>query len=89
MDSILVIEAIGYFGVIFLQSVWYLRGELTEQRFALFQIASLALIMITKVIGYSKPEYPFGLLAGSIGTVIFALIGYPILRWVYRQMFPR
>ena len=88
MGQILVIEVIGYFGVILLQIVWGIRGMLTEQRFALFQTASLTLIAITAVLYYSSPDYPFGLLAGSIGTIVFALIGYPILRWVYRQASP-
>ncbi len=88
MKQILIIEVIGYFGVILLQSIWASRGELTEQRFALFQVASLSLIMITVVLFSSSPEYPFGLLAGSIGVILFSIIGYPILRWVYRQVFP-
>ncbi len=87
MGQILVIEVIGYFGIILLQIFWGIHGMLTEQRFALFQTASLTLIAITAVVHYSTPNYPFGLLAGSIGTIIFALIGYPILRWVYRQLF--
>ncbi len=88
MTPILIIEVIGYFGILALQGFWYARGELTEQRFALFQVASLSLIMITSVIFSSSPEYPFGLLAGSIGTIVFAVIGYPIARWIYRQVFP-
>lgn len=88
MNQLLILEVICYFGVILLQIFWGIRGVLTEQRFALFQVASLSLIMITVVIFSSSPEYPFGLLAGSIGTIIFALIGYPIAQWVYRQVFP-
>lgn len=88
MQQLLVIEMIGYFGILFLQLVWYSRGELTEQRFAIFQVASLSLIMITVVLFSSSPEYPFGLLAGSLGTILFTVIGYPIARWVYRQVFP-
>ncbi len=89
MSLILIIEVIGYFGVILLQIIWGIRGVLTEQRFALFQVASLTLIAITAVLYYSSPEYPFGLLAGSIGTILFAIIGYPIARWIYKQMMQR
>jgi hypothetical protein len=87
MRLLLVIEVIGYFGVLLLQIIWGIRGILTEQRFALLQVASLTLIMITVVLLSFSPEYPFGLLAGSIGTVIFGIIGYPIARWLYRQIF--
>ena len=89
MRAILIVEVIGYFGIILLQIIWGIRGLLTEQRFALFQVASLSLIMITVVLSSYLPEYPFGLVAGSIGTVLFSVIGYPIARWIYRQMFPR
>ena len=81
----LIIEIVSYFGLLGLQSFLAVRGLLTEQRFALFQVASLALIAITAVLYYSSPEYPFGLIAGGIGTTIFAIIGYPIARWIYRQ----
>jgi hypothetical protein len=86
MKQLLIIEVIGYFGIILLQSVWAARGELTEQRFALFQVASLTLIIITVVLfSYSSP---LGFLMGSIATTIFAILGYPIARWIYRQVFP-
>ncbi len=91
MSQLLVIEVIGYFGVILLQIFWGIRGMLTEQRFALFQVAPLTLIMITAGLDayLSSPHpYPFGLLALSIGTIVFAIIGYPIARWIYRQVFP-
>jgi hypothetical protein len=84
MRLLLIIEIIGYFGVILLQILWGVRRELTEQRFALFQVASLSLLMITAVLYYSLPEYPFGLLTGSMATIVFTIIGYPIARWVYR-----
>jgi hypothetical protein len=89
MRLILIIEVIGYFGVILLQIFWGIRGVLTEQRFALFQVASLSLIMITAGLdAYLSSPYPFGLVAGTIGTIVFAIIGYPIARWIYRHGFP-
>jgi hypothetical protein len=88
MRLVLISVIIGYFGVILLQIIWGIRGALTERRFALFQVAPLSLLMITAVLYYSSPEYPFGLVAGSIGTILFSIIGYPIARWVYRQIFP-
>lgn len=90
MTPILIIEVICYFGILALQGFWYARGELTEQRFALFQVAPLTLIMITAGLDAylsSSHSYPFGLLAFSIGTIIFAIIGYPLARWIYRQLF--
>ncbi|MEW6402319.1 MAG: hypothetical protein AB1649_11000 [Chloroflexota bacterium] len=91
MSPILIIEVAGYFGILALQGFWHARGELTEQRFAIFQIAPLTIIIMTAGLDayLSSPQpYPFGLLAMSIGTIIFAVIGYPIARWVYRQIFP-
>jgi hypothetical protein len=89
MKQVLMIEVIGYFGIILLQSIWAARGELTEQRFAIFQVAALSLIMITVVLLTSSPEYPFGLFAGIFAAIAFGLIGYSLLRWVYRQVSPR
>jgi hypothetical protein len=89
MKEILIVEVIGYFGVILLQIIWFVRGELTEQRFALFQVATLTLIMITAGLdAYLSSRYTFGLVMVSIGTIVFAFVGYPIARWIYRQVFP-
>jgi|WetSurMetagenome_2_1015567.scaffolds.fasta_scaffold1304010_1 hypothetical protein len=88
MKQILMIEVIGYLGIILLQAIWAVRGELTEQRFAIFQVAALSLLMITVVLFSSTPEYPFGLFAGIFATFLFCVIGYPILRWVFRQVSP-
>ncbi len=91
MKFLIIIEVLSYFGLLFLQVFWGIRGILTEQRFALFQIAFLSLILITVGMDayFSSPHpYPFGLLVGSVSTIIFASIGYPLARWVYRQIFP-
>jgi hypothetical protein len=91
MGQILIVEVIGYFGILALQVYWHVHRELTERRFALFQVTPLTLIMITAGLEayLSSPHpYPFGLFALSIGTIIFAIIGYPIARWIYRQTFP-
>ena len=89
MSQILLIEIICYFGIIVLLPILAVRGILTEQLFALLQVAPLTLILITALLNYSSPGYPFGLLAGSVGTIVFTIIGYPIARWLYRQLFPR
>jgi|RhiMetdeSRZDD1v2_1073273.scaffolds.fasta_scaffold115515_3 hypothetical protein len=91
MGQILIIEVIGYFGIIGLEIYWQIHGIRNEQRFALLQVATLTLIMITAGLNayLSSPNpYPFGLLALSIGTLAFMIIGYPITRWIYRQFFP-
>jgi hypothetical protein len=88
MKQILMIELIGYFGILLLQAIWAVRGTLTEQRFALFQVAALSLIMFTVVLFSSTPEYPFGLFAGIFATIVFCLVGYPVLRWVFRHVSP-
>jgi len=90
MKIMLLIEVVGYFGVLALQAIWFIRGELTEHRFALFQVAALTLIMITAGLGtFLSSHYTFGLIVGSIATIVFALIGYPIAKWIYRQVFPK
>ena len=88
MRLLLLIEVIGYFGVLGLQIYWGIHGLLTERRFAVFQVGSISLIMITASLYYSSPGYPFGLLVGSLATILFAVIGYPFCRWLYRQVFP-
>jgi len=91
MRQILLIETICYFGLIGLEIYWQIHVERNERRFALLQVASLTLIMLTAGLdaNLSLPHpYPFGLLAISIGAILFAVIGYPIARWIYRQVFP-
>lgn len=89
MTQILILEAMGYFALLALQAFWHARGELTEQRFALFQVVPLTLIMITAGLdAYLSTPDPFGLLAVSIGSIVFAVVGYLIARWIYRQVFP-
>ena len=89
MRSVLIFEIIGYFGIIWLLAVWYVRGELTEQRFALYSVMPLSLIMLTAGLNaYLSSSYLFGLVIEIIATIVFAIIGYQIARWIYRQVFP-
>jgi hypothetical protein len=89
MRLFIIIEVIGYFGLIGLEVFWQIHGVRNEQRFALLQVATLSLIMITAGLNaYLSSPYPFGLVVGTIGTIVFAIIGYPIFRWAYRQFFP-
>ncbi len=88
MRLLLAIEIIGYFGELGLQAYWGIRGLLTEQRFALLQVATISLILITANLYYAEPGYPFGVLVGSIATLVFMVVGYPVARWLYRQVFP-
>lgn len=41
MGYLIVIEIASYFGILLLQGIWYRRGELTENRFAILQTAFL------------------------------------------------
>ncbi|HKY54583.1 MAG TPA: hypothetical protein VJM08_09770 [Anaerolineales bacterium] len=91
MNHLLFIETIAYFGIIGLEIYWQIHGVRNERRFALLQVASLSLIIITTGLGAyfsSFHPYPFGLIALSIGVIVFAAIGYPLSRWIYRQAFP-
>ena len=89
MTQIVLIETICYFGIIMSLPVLAARGKLTEHLFALLLVAPLTLILITVGIFSFSPEFPFGLLAGSIGTIVSAIVGYAIARWAYRQLFRR
>ena len=88
MRLMLIIEIVGYFGILALQVFWAIHGILTEQRFALFQVGSLTLIIITVGLFNYSPEFPFGLIAISIAVFLLWVIGYPMARWIYRQIFP-
>jgi uncharacterized membrane protein YdjX (TVP38/TMEM64 family) len=82
------IEVIGFFGILLLEAIWGVRGELTERRFALLPVASLSLIMITGGLdAYLSSPYPFGLLVLIIGIILSSLIEYLLLRYLYRQSF--
>lgn len=87
--NLIILEVLLYFAGILLQAIWYARGQLTEQRFVLFQVAPLSLIVITVVLQSASPEFPFGLLAGSIGATVFIIVGYLVTRWLYKQLPPR
>ncbi|GEM_PF-3652582 len=53
MMFILFLEIVGYFGILWLQGIWYSRRELTESRFALFQVAFWSLFVITAFLAIS------------------------------------
>lgn len=85
MRYILIIELIGYFGIIWLQGIWYQRRELTENRFALYQVTYLSLLILTAFVYYSSVEY---VINGAILSTLCWIIGYPVAKWIYRQSFP-
>ena len=88
MNLLLTIEVICYIGIIGLEIYWQTHGNRNERRFALLQVATLSLIVITVgVLNYS-PEYPFGLVAVVVSVFLIWIIVYPIARWAYRQFFP-
>jgi len=90
MRPILILEVIGFFGILLLQIIWGARGALTERRFALLPVLSLSLIMITAGLdAYLTSPYPFGLAALIVAITLFSILGYLLLRYVYRQSFPR
>ena len=88
MEQLLVIETIGYFGIIGLEIYWQIHGVRNERRFALLQVASLSLIVITVGLFNYSPEFPFGFVAVVISVFLLWIIVYPITRWIYRQFFP-
>jgi hypothetical protein len=90
MRVILIVEAVGFFAVLLLEVIWGVRGALTERRFVLPPVASLTLIIMTAGLdAYLSSPYPFGLVVGTLGIVISAVIEYLLFRYVYRQSFPQ
>ncbi len=88
MNPLLTIEVVCYFGIIGLEVYWQIHGTRNEQHFALLQVATLSLMVITVgVLNYS-PEYPFGLIAVVVLVFLLWIIVYPIARWAYKQFFP-
>lgn len=59
MRLVLICAVIGYFGIIILQGVWYAHGELTEKRFALFQVTYLSFLILTFILYSSSLERAF------------------------------
>ncbi len=86
MMFILFSEIIGYFGIIWIQSIWYVRGELTENRFALFQVAYWSLFLMTAFLTISTTLEVT--IMGVVLSLLCWVIGYPMARWIYRQVFP-
>ncbi len=79
-------EFIAYIGLIRFQRNLYRRGELTENRFALFQVTNWSLFILTGFMMVStKPE---GYILAVVASIICWVISYPIARWIYRQVFP-
>lgn len=85
MRYILIAELIGYLGIIWLQGIWYKRGELNENKFALFQVTYFSLFILSGFLYYSSLEYIF---TGVTLSILSWVIGYPVARWVYRQVRP-
>jgi ABC-type Fe3+ transport system permease subunit len=86
MMLILFVEIVGYFGLLWLQATWYKNGQLTESRFALFQIAYWSLFTITAFLAISTTSEVT--IIGIIVAVLLWVLGYPMARWIYRQVFP-
>ncbi len=87
MNLLVTIEVICYFGILGLEVYWQIHGVRNERRFALLQVASLSLIVITVGVFNYSPEYPFGLVAVVISVFLLWIIVYPTARWIYRQFF--
>jgi ABC-type Fe3+ transport system permease subunit len=86
MMLILYSEIIGYFGIIWLQGIWYKRGELTENRFALFQVAYWSFFIMTAFLAISTTVVVT--IMGVVLSLLCWIIGYPMAKWIYRQVFP-
>ena len=80
-----IFEIIGYAGVIWILGTWKKNGELTPNRFALFQAGYLSLFILTAVLAISTtPEVT---LIGVLLAGFWWVIGFPLAKWVYRQFF--
>jgi len=87
MRSILIIQVTGFIGVLLLETIWGIRRELTELRFALLPVVSLSLIMITAGLdAYLSSPYSVGLVALAIGVILASVLEYLLLRYVYGKV---
>ena len=92
MNQILAIEAICYIALMIILGILAARGRMTENLCAVLVIAPINLMIMTAGISAnlsSPTPYPFGLIAVSLATIIFTVVGYPLAKWLYRQTFPR
>jgi hypothetical protein len=85
MLYLLFIEIVGYFGILWVQGAWYKHNELTENRFALLQVAYFSLLTLTGTLMVSTTSVVTFLGIGL--ALLWWIVGYPLARWVYRQMF--
>ena len=91
MQQILVAEAICYIALIMLLGILAVRGRMTENLFALCMVVPISLMIMTAGIGAnlsSPTPTPFGFIAVILATIIFTVVGYPFVKWLYRQIFP-
>ncbi len=84
MSLILICEAIGFPGVVWLLMVWRKRGELTVNRFALIVVAYLSLVTGTVFQLYSK-TFEVRII-GDILSILVLFPGYFITRWIYGRV---
>ena len=84
MGYLIVVETLGYFGILLLQGFLYHRGELTEGRFAILQTAFWSLFFLTTLLRLSTT-----VMVTTLGVVLSLLCWvflYPFARWLYREM---
>ena len=84
MGYLIVAEIPGYFGILLLQGIWYRRGQLTENRFAILQTAFFSLFILTTFLAVSTTSMVTTL--GIVLSLLCWLFLYPFTRWLYRQM---
>ena len=89
MSLLIVVEVFGCFGMLGLCIYLQLVGRLTRQRFGLFQIAPISLIVLTVGILNFSAEFPFGFVAILMANVGIWIIGYPLAKWAYVEILPR
>lgn len=91
MEQILAIEAACYIALMILLGILSARRRLNENLIALCVVAPISLLIITAGIdaNLSSPTpYPFGIFAVSFAAIIVTVVGYPLVKWIHRQIFP-
>lgn len=77
----------GFFGVIWFLKRLQKRGELTERRFALVVVTYWSLFTISVFLMLSAEST--GIIIGAVLSILWYVLGYPMARWIYRQVFSR
>ncbi len=87
MKLVILCLVVGFFGVILFLKGLQKHGELTERRFAVVVVTYWSIFTISSFLILSTTST--GIIIGVVLSSLWYVLGYPMARWIYRQVFPR